>query len=297
MGDGTAKNPYTREDVCRLIKEHGSPGRLNLSGKRFESRIDLRDCNLELIILNKANFAVHFERGTGITPTNTGAQLQGAKLNRAKLRGVSLRFAYLQKADLSNTNLKGADLSDAHLEGVRLYRAQFDNTTNFQGVSWGDYKIGEELDGKFDLAVDAYRRLKAWYTNAGIYDVAGKFFYRELEARRKIQSWKSEPHLKLWSWVLRLLCGYGEKPERVVASAAVVVLGLALIYFALGTVWEWQAFWNSLYFSAVSFTALGYGAGVNVTNDWIKGIGAAESFVGVFMMALFLVTFTRKMTR
>ena len=28
-----------------------------------------------------------------------------------------------------------------------------------------------------------------------------------------------------------------------------------------------------------------------------KGLGAFEAFVGVFMMALFLVTFTKKMTR
>ena len=82
-----------------------------------------------------------------------------------------------------------------------------------------------------------------------------------------------------------------------VISAAAVVAVVAFVYFLVGSVWQWGAFWGSLYFSAVSFTALGYGSWVNITSDAIRGLGAAESFLGVFMMALFLVTFTRKMTR
>jgi len=96
---------------------------------------------------------------------------------------------------------------------------------------------------------------------------------------------------------LDILCGYGEKPLRVIAWAASVIVGLALVYFVIGSLWEWRAFWNSLYFSTVSFTALGYGSWVEISNDWIKGIGAFESVIGVFTIALFLVTFVRKMTR
>lgn len=49
--------------------------------------------------------------------------------------------------------------------------------------------------------------------------------------------------------------------------------------------------------SAASFTALGYGSWASQPSVWAKGIGAAEAVIGVFMMALFLVTFTRKMVR
>ena len=128
-----------------------------------------------------------------------------------------------------------------------------------------------------------------------MYDTAGRFFYREMEIKRKAQSWK-RPHVKLWSWLIKLLCGYGEKPERVTISAAVVVLGSALIYFAIGTLTP-NTFLNSLYYSAVSFTALGYGSWAPQPTGWVKGLGALEAFIGVFMMALFLITFTRKMTR
>jgi hypothetical protein len=77
-----------------------------------------------------------------------------------------------------------------------------------------------------------------------------------------------------------------------VASAAVVVFGLAGIYSASAL-----TFPSALYHSAVSFTALGYGLGASNVDGWVKGVGAAESFIGIFMMALFLITFVRKMTR
>ena len=97
-------------------------------------------------------------------------------------------------------------------------------------------------------------------------------------------------------WLYKLTCGYGERPLQVIASAAVVVLSLALIYFIIGTLIP-NTFLNSLYYSAVSFTALGYGSWAPEPTGWVKGLGAFEAFLGVFMMALFLITFIRKMTR
>ena len=55
MGDGTEQNPFTREDVLRRIEENGGTAKgLDLSGKRFEEGIDLRDeLDLKEIILKK----------------------------------------------------------------------------------------------------------------------------------------------------------------------------------------------------------------------------------------------------
>ena len=82
-------------------------------------------------------------------------------------------------------------------------------------------------------------------------------------------------------------------------------MGLILLfcagYFIGGSVSDTRLFGNALYFSAVSFTALGYGEWVNLDNDLtsdiIRGLGAFESLVGISMMALLLVTFFRKWTR
>lgn len=335
MGDGTTENPYTREDVLRLIKENGGTAQgLDLSGKVFEPKIDLCEFDLRGVILNKARFAVRVKKGT-IT-ADTGAQLQKAKLMGANLQGASLRFINLQKADLSNANLKytnlsgahlegailtgahlkvanllgahleGADLSFAHFEGAALFftyldgallwSTQFSPDSRLEGIRWGNYILEEERDESFLTAAITYRQLKQWHTNAGMYDIAAKFYYREMEAKRKALKYRPNPLSKIRQTLYWLLCGYGEIPWRVFGWAGAVVVGLALIYFAIGTLTP-NTFLNSLYYSAVSFTALGYGSWAPEPTGWVKGLGAFEAFIGVFTMALFLITFTRKMTR
>jgi len=274
MGDGTKENPYTRDDVLRLIEENGGTAEgLDLSGKEFESGIDLSKLNLSGIIL------------------------EGAILIDADLEGSNLLGAHLEGADLTFAHFEGAELFFTDLEGATLWDVKFSPDTKLEYTNWGKYILGEEKGGILPAAIITYRRLKTWYTEHGMYDTAGEFFFREMTVKRKVLKWWPNPFSRAWSKLLSLICGYGEKPLRVIGWAASVILGLALIYFIIGSVWEWSAFWNSLYFSSVSFTALGYGSWLHVTNDWIRGIGAFESFVGVFSIALFLVTFTRKMIR
>ncbi|MBA7502910.1 hypothetical protein ES706_01514 [subsurface metagenome] len=201
--------------------------------------------------------------------------LRGAKLFRANFKGC-----YFYSTKLEGAFIRGADIFDAHLEEA----------------DWGNCVIGEEKRGDFSSAMNIYRCLKQWYTNAGMYDIAGKFFFREMTARRKALKWRPNPLPRIRQTLYGLLCGYGEKPWQVFASATVVLFCLALVYFAIGTLTP-NTFLNSLYYSAVSFTALGYGSWAPQPTGWVKGLGAVEAFLGVFMMALFLVTFIRKMTR
>ena len=320
MGSGTRKNPYTREDVLRLIKKHGGTAKgLDLSEKVFEEGIDLRKLDLEEIILNKAVLRYAHLEGADLSFAQLEeadlffAHLEGANLWQAHLEGASLSGArleetdflgaHLEGADLSVAHLEGADLRESHIEGADLRYAQFSTDTKLEDVNWGNYILGEERIREeefrresFEIATATYRRLKTWHKEHGLYDIAAKFYYREMEVKRKTQSWKKEPHLKLWSWVLRILCGYGEKPERVVISAATIVFGLAIAYFLWGS-FSSTSFWDTLYYSVASFTALGYGQWAPQPTGWAKGVGAAEAVIGVSMIALFLVTFTRKLTR
>jgi hypothetical protein len=78
-----------------------------------------------------------------------------------------------------------------------------------------------------------------------------------------------------------------------------------LLFASIHFIWgfpshAWADIWRSLYFSAVSFTAIGYGGwvtGADAPSTWTKWFGVTESFIGVFLIALFLVTFTRRWTR
>jgi hypothetical protein len=318
MGDGTKENPYTRKDVLRLIKERGDKAEgLDLSGKEFEDGIDLSDLNLSGIILRDTLLVrVHLER---------------AVLFLADLSGAGLLDTHLENAVLIRAELDHAWLHEAHLQGVSLHGARFTSNTSLELIDWGNYIIGEEKKGRYDQAQHIYRKLKIWYTDAGMYDIAGEFFFREMTARRKEFRWggyrewierrerqEAQPSKQLchplrlkelskaifprkpsqWalSKLISLICGYGERPFRVVASALVVVFGLAAAYYFWGT-FSSSSFWDTLYYSVASFTALGYGQWAPQPTGWARGMGAAEAVIGVFMMALFLVTFTRKMTR
>jgi len=329
MGDGTKENPFTREDVLRLIEENGGTAEgLDLSGKEFEESIDLSKLKLEGIILNRAIFPTKIQASAPILEQK-GANFKEANLYEAQIQSAHLWFAQLQDALLAEANLKDADLSFANIEGtvltrtylqgVDLHGCKFSDGTKLGRANWGNYILGEEKKWQFSLAENTYRYLKLWYTSAGIYDISGEFFYREMTARRKAL-WVRKEKLKLiagtpyepkrtlkdfiprkplhwaWSMLLNILCGYGERPFRVVASALVVVLGLAATYYFWGS-FSSSSFWDTLYYSAASFTALGYGQWAPQPTGWAKGMGAAEAFIGVFMIALFLVTFTRKMTR
>ena len=47
----------------------------------------------------------------------------------------------------------------------------------------------------------------------------------------------------------------------------------------------------------VSFSTLGYGGWIETPHTWVGYLGGLESFVGLFITAMFLVTFSRKWTR
>jgi len=331
MGDGTKENPYTREDVLRLIKENGDTAEgLDLSGKVFEKMIDLSDLDLRRIIFNKAEFLIHFEG-----EKTSGARFKGCRLWQAYLEEIDLQHAHLeeveleeahieratlacshfekayligahlQEADLSAAYLEGANLSDAHLKGAHLWAAKFSSDTDLEGVDWGDYILGDERElreakgeereeclGKW-ATDNIYRRLKLWYTNAGISDTAAKFYYREREVGRKVTSRRND---RVAGWLSWAVFGHGERWRRLFLWIAGFILVFALIYFAIGTLIP-NTFLNSLYYSAVSFITLGYGSWVKEATGWVKGLGVFEAFLGFFMMTLLLVTFVRKWTR
>ncbi len=314
MGEGTEQNPYTREDVLKAIEENGDTAKeLDLSGKVFEEAIDLSDLDLHGIILRNTHLEKAKLQHTDLEGADLGnAQLEEANLEKTNLKKAYLEIAHLEEAYLGDTHLEGANLSSAylerayslgtHFEGAYLWGAKFSPETRLEQADWGNYILGEEENRWFDGAADAYRQLKMWYTKAGLYDIAGKFFYREMEVKRKALKWWPNPFPRVWSTFLSLICGYGERPLRVTGWAASVILISAVVYFLIGSVWQWAALWQSLYFSAVSFTALGYGSWIDETwvvtaNNYIRGLGAAESFIGIFSIALFLITFVRKMTR
>ncbi|MCH7656325.1 MAG: pentapeptide repeat-containing protein [Chloroflexi bacterium] len=288
-----------------------------------------------------------FKEMEQVIPTSfTGSFLSGSTLNDAQFQHTNFTGAFLDRIKADGTNLYRANLHkafagfavfrDADLRYVNLVEANLVGvrleTTQLDGIDWGPkLTLIQELEGKYDEAIQVYRALTRSHQNAGDERLAGEFRYREAVCRRKarlakvftksrrakaqgrMRHWASAlvhggfPDLVSWmgSAFMDQLFGFGERPLRVVRAAALVVVVFALVYFDYGVL-EWSRsgliefanrLGNGMYFSAVSFTALGYGSWANPPVGALRYIGAIQSFVGVFLMALFLVTFTRRLMR
>lgn len=243
------------------------------------------------------------------------ADLSHANLRKGHLYHNNLKGANLIKTDFTRANLNRADLRQANLLGTQLSGARLEQT------KWGDTLIQEdwahsarkanEQENALDFyeqAEELYRELRQEYEVRRQFERAGIYFYREMNMRRHQLPLFSMK--RLLSTTVELLCGYGEKPLRLVLFATFVIFGSAFLYFLLGVegkggVIDLQMhigikanltyLWECLYFSIVTFTTLGYGDIVPIGISRV--IAAIEALVGTFTIALFLVVFVKRMTR
>ena len=259
------------------------------------------------------------------------ADMQGTFINQA----YAERVMFL-KADLSNTSFRlarftGMDLRYARLCDADLYSFHLE-TNLLDDVDWGEKQIVlQEKQEKWDEAISVYVTLSRVHEIAGMSDLAGEFRYRSQQARSArvlekglsqarilrergtVRHWLSAirhgggRNLVEWlrRWSVNFISGYGERPWRVVRVISLSLIGFSFIYFdyspielsldGVGNLTERAL--QARYFSAASSTALGYGSWVGQDLGLVKYVGAAQSFVGTFLTALLLVTFTRRWMR
>ncbi len=108
----------------------------------------------------------------------------------------------------------------------------------------------------------------------------------------------------LLRWLLNILndaiWGYGEKPFRTFAVLVVIVVGCAIAYSLSGCIVientvRRLSFWEGLYFSATTFTTVGFGD--YVPTHWTRFLAAIEAMSGMALVPVFLVGLTRRHLR
>jgi hypothetical protein len=95
----------------------------------------------------------------------------------------------------------------------------------------------------------------------------------------------------LKSFVLRAVIGYGEKPLRVMGSALFAIFVYALIYQGFGAIND-KSFVSCLYFSAITFTTVGYGD--LAPHGAFRLVAASEALMGILLCGLFLFCLGRR---
>jgi hypothetical protein len=103
------------------------------------------------------------------------------------------------------------------------------------------------------------------------------------------------------SFVPNLVARYGESPARVLGTGAVTVLSCGLVYNAFDLVehadsGDSATLFESLYFSGLTFTTLGYGD-FNPANELGQVLAVTETSIGVVLLAILVFVFGRRATR
>ena len=264
-------------------------GEAEFVGSTFEKEAFFMDCTFEGKV---------FFRGATF---KRGADFRG----RTKFEGI---------ADFTEATFekKIAWFTGATFEG----NAQFEKTTFEQGADFRQARFKsfayfEELKIKGLLYLDnetkfeepkgadvPFRIGRLLWHRQGNYVEEGKYHYQEMDYIRKQKNWFVRYILA--NLFHRLLYGYGEKPVWIFGWCGGLIIFSSLIYWISKGVLKIvgvqavpvEDYWNSLYFSVVTFTTLGYGDFRPIGK--IKILASIEAILGIFFVALFIFTFARK---
>jgi uncharacterized protein YjbI with pentapeptide repeats len=209
----------------------------------------------------------------------------------------------LGRASFTNTEMESASLAGADIREVVFNGAVFPR----------DNRLIEERDAvypeDYTRAEGVYRAIKQNLQMTGDYEGAGRFFVREMECRRRQLRQNGQWMKWLWFTMMKWLCNYGESPPRVFITVFATILTFSACYalsgvqgvegnsslFAPPSDGVGAILWRALYLSIITFTTVGYGDPRPAPAA--QGFAAIEMVLGVFLTAVFVVTFTRRLSR
>jgi len=284
------------------------------------SKVDLSNLNLARMDFSGANLSRANLSGSNLFDANLinaellGADLSDCDLTSANLSGCdltrsSLRRARLWHANLENTTLIESDLTRSDLWNADLYNSRFWRTDLIEAISMSKknflhkksrfvstYRINEN---GIQSAEEAYRDLKRYFLANGRYDDASWASFKEKTMERFLLK-KKKNLAYIPSLIMNMLCGYGEKPHRIVFSSFFVIMLYAAIYFILKAIIynpssrDVVRIWDYIYYSVITFTTVGYGDFIPKAALHFRFLAASEAFIGAFMIGLFIFTLARK---
>jgi hypothetical protein len=104
---------------------------------------------------------------------------------------------------------------------------------------------------------------------------------------------------QFWDWAVMKWClGYGIYTKRIFFTALGVILGFGILYHFAGgdrLIRNFDTEFNPLYFSAITFTTIGYGDYAPL--GWLRFLAGLEGLLGMILVAVFTVSFARKLIR
>lgn len=270
---------------------------MDLSGADL-TKVDLSDGTLFDANLSKADLIGSDLSGCDLTGADlSNADLTKARLSNARLWNANLSGAKLVEADLSNADLWNANLHNARLWRTNLAGAKGLTRNSFRCPDGRLFKSCSVHEEGYISAEETYRNLKRYFIAEGRYNDASWASFKE-KTMEKMLLKRKKSIAYLPAAFMGAICGYGEKPQRIVTSSLVVIFIYGVIFRLLDMAVSARDtslhLWDYVYYSVVTFTTLGYGDIVPKASTAYRLLAASEAFLGVFLMGLFIFTLARK---
>ncbi|MDM8162237.1 potassium channel family protein [Labilibaculum sp. K2S] len=209
-------------------------------------------------------------------------------LEHCTITNFTLNNSKLQQWRFYDCEVSG-DFINSKLYNVQIYGGNFNPV--FQDCTLYQAEILHESNIK-DNNLNAYKAFKKMYQSQGDDDIAKDYFIQENEFIRK--------RLKGWNFFTKTLSyyywEYGRKPHRIIYLSLAIIIVFGLIYWinydliSANTAYNNFNLGDSLYFSTITFTTLGYGDFSPV--GWLKVLSAIEAFSGVVNMGFLIAGYT-----
>jgi hypothetical protein len=279
----------------------------NLSKGKFV-RAYLRDAHLSYSDLQQADFAFANLENAYLSDCNiSGARFTGARLFNAKFRSNS----FSNVIGLTKESFRGLrsgwlpiyqmlEEYPQQSEGVyRLLATHFSSQGMLEDASWAAYRACLMRHRLFRERLSSVKIWADEYVHSMFADpdrlpelmqslpgIAPRRISFRLVAARGIA-------LMQWAKSLALLivAGYGEKPLRVLLNAGLTIVLYGLVYQWFGAIDD-KSFVSCLYFSAITFTTVGYGD--LAPHGALRLVAASEALAGILLCGLFLFCLGRR---
>jgi uncharacterized protein YjbI with pentapeptide repeats/voltage-gated potassium channel Kch len=264
------------------------------------------------IKLNNITINPSFTKIT-ITTNNAGIYFNNANLEKTELVFELYNDSFI---DFQNVRMKDTFLRYDHIKSFIIQ----ENRKNYEQAR----EVYLTLKNNFH-SIGRYNDESSTYKKEMDMERKSHWISNMKNNRHNLKDWLFSGHF--WAWFssafTNMIYSYGERPYNVIKTALAIILIFAFSFSFIGLgnpeIIELKGtaihqnsgnivdlvskgflknntirnFPDSLYFSTITFTTLGYGD-FRPLEGWGRILAGLEAFIGAFMMALFVYTFARR---
>jgi uncharacterized protein YjbI with pentapeptide repeats len=237
---------------------------------------------------------------------------------------IDLRVEKCESVQLNNSINRDIIDFNVGVSSVSIGNLSFYGIRNLGQIliDWNKNNVRDIISSREDITnaqkAEQFRILKESFNSIGQYEYEDLAYvqFKRFDMKAHYAHLRNETFLKKMvgyagHYSKKLVFDYmglfATSPIRVFISTCAVFSLFSLIYYMgsyfdvsqltciEGNVSEWERFFDSFYFSAVTFLTIGYGECTPL--GFFKAIAPIEAYCGVFMISYFVVSFVRQVLR